>query len=81
MVPLTLSEPFAIGAAVMTAAELPAAAELVAFAGVPDVPLSPSDEKLGVASLGGDDVVEWVVEAAAASLMEVVASRGSTASR
>ncbi len=80
MVPLTLSEPFAIGAAVTTAAELTAAAELVAFAGVPEVPLAPSDEKL-VTALLGDDVVEWVVEAAAASSMEVVASRGSTGYR
>ena len=79
VVPLTLSEPFAIGVAVVSAVELDAAA-LVAFAGVPEATLIPSDEVLGVASLG-EDVVERVVETAAASLMEVVACRGSTAYR
>lgn len=77
VVPLMLSEPFAIGVAVMSAVELDAAA-LVAFAGVLEVLLVPPDEALDVASLG-KDVVERVVKAAAASLVEVVASRGSTA--
>ena len=38
--------------------------------------LIPSDEAMDVALLDGD-AVEWVVEAAAASLVEVAASRGS----
>lgn len=76
VVPLTLSEPLAIGVAVMNAVELDAAA-LVAFAGVPEVLLPPFDEALEVASLD-EDAVERVVEAATASLVEVVASRGST---
>ena len=79
VVPLTLSEPFAIGVAVMSVVELDAA-RLVAFAGVPEVTLIPSDEMFGVASLD-EDVVERVVEAATASLMEVGACRGSTAYR
>lgn len=74
VVPLTLSEPFTIGVAVMNGVD-PDAAALVAFAGVRKVLLIPSDKASGVASLG-EDVVEWVVEAAAASLVGVVASRG-----
>ena len=77
VVPLTLSEPFAIGVAVMSAWELEAAA-LVALAEVVDVLLNPSDEALGVVSLS-DVVVEKVAEAAVDSWVEVVASRGSTA--
>ena len=42
--------------------------------------LIPSDETMDVALLG-EDVVEWIVEAAAASLVEVAASRGSTGYR
>lgn len=79
VVPLTLSEPLAIGVAVIAAAELDAAV-LKAFAGVPEVLLVPSSVELGVDSLD-DDVVEWVVEAAAASLVEAAASRGNTAYR
>ena len=56
VVPLTPSEPLEIGVAVMIAVELDAAA-LVAFAGGSGVLLIPSEEELGVASLG-DDVVE-----------------------
>ena len=47
VVSLTLSEPFAIGVAVMSAVELDAAA-LVALAGVPRLLLIPSGETLGV---------------------------------
>lgn len=79
VVPLTSSEPFAIGVAVVSAVELDAAA-LVALAGVPEVLLNPSDEASGVSSLG-EGVAESVVETAAVSLVEVVASRGSTAYR
>lgn len=74
---LTLSEPFAIGVAVMSAWELEAAA-LVALAGLLVVLLVPSDKALGVVSLS-EGVVEKVAEAAADSVVEVVASRGSTA--
>ena len=42
--------------------------------------LIPSDEAMDVALLN-EDVVEWVVETAAASLVEVAASRGSTDNR
>ena len=79
VVPLTLSEPFTIGVAVVNVVEVDAAA-LVAFAGVSGELLIPFDETLDVASLG-ENVVGWVVEAAAASLGEVVASRGITAYR
>ena len=79
VVPLTLREPFGIGVAVTSAAVLEAAAA-VAFAWVPEALLTPTDEDFGVASLGGD-VVEGVIEAAAASLVEGVSSRGSTAYR
>ncbi len=75
VVPLTLSEPLGIGVAVMNAVELDAAAF-----GVSEELLNPFDETLDVASLG-EDVVGWVVEAATASLGEVVASRGITAYR
>lgn len=54
VVPLTLSEPFAIGVAV-TSAEVDAAA-LEAFAGLPEMLLVPADEALGVASLNEDGV-------------------------
>lgn len=54
VVPLTLSEPFAIGVAV-TSAEV-AAAALEAFAGLPEVLLNSADEALGVDSLGEDGV-------------------------
>ena len=77
VVPLTLSEPLAIGVAVTSAEELDAAA-LVALAGVPEVLLIPSNEESEVASAGNGDL-EWVVEVAAACSGEVVASRGSTA--
>lgn len=79
VVPLTLSEPFAIGVAVTSGVELNAAA-LVTFDGFPETLLTPSDEALGVAS-PDDGVVEEVVEAAAKSLVDVLASRGSTAYR
>lgn len=79
LVPSTLSEPFAIGVAVMSAVEVNVAA-LVAFAEVPELLLVPSDGALGVDSLG-EDFVEEVVEAAAASSVEEVASRGRTAYR
>ena len=79
VVPLTPSEPLAIGVAVTSAVELDAAA-LVAFAGVPEVLLVPSDEENGV-TLPDDDAAEWVVEAAAAFSLDAVASRGSTAYR
>ena len=79
VVPVTLREPLGIGVAVTSAAVLNAAA-VVAFAWVPAALLIPADEELGVAPLGGD-VVEWVMEAAAASLVEVVSSRGRTAYR
>ena len=79
VVPVTLSEPLAIGVAVTSAAEL-AAAALVALAGVPEALLISSVEELGVASTD-DANEEGVVEAAAASLVEVAASRGSTAYR
>lgn len=77
VVPVTLSEPLAIGVAVMNAVELDAAA-FIAFAGAPEVLLIPSDEELGVAS-PGVAFVEWVIEIGVASLMDVVASRGSIA--
>lgn len=77
VVPVTLSEPFAIGVAVMNAIVLDAAA-FMAFAGAPEVLLVPSDGKLGVASLEVD-FVEWVIEVAVASWMDVVASRGTIA--
>ena len=54
VVPLTLSEPFAIGVAVMNA-EVDAAA-LEAFSGVSEVLLIPADEALDVASLEEDGV-------------------------
>lgn len=54
VVPLTLSEPFAIGVAVMNA-EVDAAA-LAAFSGVSEVLLIPADEVLDVASLEEDGV-------------------------
>lgn len=79
VVPLTLSEPLTIGVAVTSAVELDATA-LVAVVGVSDVLLVPSDEELNVASLT-EEVVRWVVEAAAASLLEVAASRRSSAYR
>ena len=75
VVPLTLSEPFGIGAAVTSADELDGAA-LVAFAAVSEVLLLPSDEDTDVASLI-DDAGKEDVEAAVASLEEV-ASRGRT---
>ena len=42
--------------------------------------LIPSNEAMDVALLD-EDAVEWVVEAAAASVVEVAASRGSTGNR
>ena len=78
VVPLTLSEPFGIGVAVTSAAELDGAA-LVAFAEGSKVLLLPSDEDMDVASLN-DDAGEEDVEAAVAPLEEV-ASRGSTTYR
>ena len=54
VVPLTLSEPFAIGVAVMSD-EVDAAA-LDPFAGLPEVLLIPADEALGVDSLDEDGV-------------------------
>ena len=56
VVPLTLSEPFGIGAAVTSADELDGAA-LVAFAEVSEVLLLPSEEDWDVTSLD-DEVVE-----------------------
>ena len=78
-VPVTLSEPLTIGVAVTSAVELDAAA-LVAFAGVPEALLISSVEEWGVASTDDGDV-ERAVEVAAASLVEIAASRGSTAYR
>ena len=72
VVPLTLSEPFTIGVDDMSGVVVDAAA-LVGPAGVVEVLLIPSDEAL--------DAAGWIVETAAASLAEVVASRGSTAYR
>ena len=79
VVPLTLSEPFGIGVAVTSAAELDGAA-LVAFAEVSKRLLLPSDEDMDVAASLNDDAGEEDVEAAVASLKEV-ASRGSTTYR
>lgn len=54
VVPLTLSEPFVIGVAVMSG-EVDAAA-LEAFTGLPEALLIPADEALGVDSLEEDGV-------------------------
>lgn len=54
VVPLTLSEPLAIGVAVMSAEVDAAASE--AFAGLPEVLLSPAIEAPGVDSLDEDGV-------------------------
>ena len=56
VVPLTSSEPLAIGVAVTSAVELDAAA-LVAFAGGPEVLVNPLDMELEAASLM-DDALE-----------------------
>ena len=79
VVPLTLSEPFGIGAAVTSAGRLDAAA-FVAVVGISNVLLVRSEEELGVASLA-DEVAEGVAEAATVSLLEVAASRGRIAYR
>ena len=78
VVPVTLSEPLTIGVAVTSVEEVDAAA-LVAFAEVAEALVIPSDEDLDVALLDNDVAVEWMVEAVAGSLKEVVASRGRTA--
>ena len=79
VVPLTLSEPFTIGVAVTSAVELDAAA-LVDLARFSEVLPIPSDGAMDV-TLPTEDAGEWLVEAAAASLVEAAASRGSAGNR